>query len=214
MVGVLVWVLWASPLLAVRTVQVDGVVALPADQVRQSAGIARGTPLLRVDVAAAKARVALLPQVARVSVALGWPDRVVITVTERVAVAVVGPPGERSLVDRTGVLFDTITGSPPRGVVPIDVAHPGPHDPGTTAALAAVTALPHALLSRVAHVAATDAGEVTVSLTDGTKVVWGSGDRSAAKAAALDGILQQVGVGALAPARTIDVSTPTAVVLR
>lgn len=213
-VGALAWVLWASPLLAVRTVQVDGVAALPADMVRRSADIAPGTPLLRVDVAAARARVAQLPQVARATVTLGWPDRVVITVTERVAVAVVGLPGERSLVDRTGVPFDTITGAPPRGVVPIDVAHPGPHDPATTAALAAVTALPQALRTTVSHVAATDAGEVTVTLTDGTTVRWGTGDRSSAKAAALNGVLQQIGVGALDHAKTIDVSTPTAVVLR
>lgn len=212
-VGLVAWVLWASPLLAVRTVQVDGVSALPADLVRQSAGIDSGTPLLRVDVAAARIRVSRLPQVAGVTVNLGWPDRVVITVTERVAVAVVGLPGERELVDRTGVLFDTITGSPPPGVVPIAVAHPGPHDPATAAALAAVTALPRALRTTVGHVAATDAGEVTVSLKDGTTVRWGTGERSAAKAAALQGVLQQIGSGALQPATTIDVSTPTAVVL-
>src|SRR3712207_8451305 len=43
--------------------------------------------LLRVDVDAAEARVARLPQVASVEVTRGWPDRVVITVRERVPVA-------------------------------------------------------------------------------------------------------------------------------
>jgi cell division protein FtsQ len=63
-------------------------------------------------------------------------------------------------------------------------------------------------------VTATDLGDVTVILADGTKVVWGTGEASAAKAAALNGILQQIGVGALDPATTIDVSTPSAVVVR
>jgi len=208
------WVLWASPLLAVRTVQVDGVASLPAEQVRQSAGIVSGTPLLRVDVAAARARVSRLPQVASATVNLGWPDRVVITVTERVAVAVVGPPGQRALVDATGVPFDTITGAPPQGVVPIAVDHPGPDDPATAAALSAVTALPRALREKVSRASATEAGEVTLTLTDGTTVRWGTAEKSPAKGAALTAVLQQIGAGALEPATTIDVSTPTAVVLR
>jgi cell division protein FtsQ len=214
LVASVAWVLWASPLLAVRTIQVDGVAGLPAAVVRQSAGIESGTPLLRVDVAAARARVERLPQVASATVNLGWPDRVVITVTERVAVAVVGPPGQRSLVDATGVLFDTISGSPPSGVVPIEVDHAGPRDPATAAVLSAVTALPHALRTTVARAAATGAGEVTLTLADGTTVRWGTSERSAAKGAALAGLLQQIDAGQLDRATTIDVSTPTAVVLR
>ncbi|HEV7211140.1 MAG TPA: FtsQ-type POTRA domain-containing protein [Blastococcus sp.] len=212
--GAVAGVLWAGPLLAVRTVQVDGAASLPAAQVRQAAGIAEGTPLLRVDVAAAEARVARLPQIASVTVTRGWPDRVVITVAERVPVAVVGSPGNRELVDATGMLFDTITGSLPPGVVPIEVAHPGPGDRATMAALAAVTGLPRSLRPRVKAVSATDAGEVSLALDDGVLVRWGTGERSPAKGAALAGLLQQIDAGSLDPAKTIDVSTPDAVVLR
>ena len=45
-------------MLAVAAVQVDGVATLPAEQVREAAGIEAGTPLLQVDVDAAEARVA------------------------------------------------------------------------------------------------------------------------------------------------------------
>jgi cell division protein FtsQ len=210
----LVWVVWGSPLLAVRTIQVDGVSSLSAAEVRTSAGIAAGTPLLQVDTGAAAARVGRLPQVASVAVTRGWPDRVVITVRERVAVAVVGPPGQRSLMDRTGLLFDTISGSPPRGVVPVTVAAPGPGNPATMAALAAVAGLPAAIRPDVRDVAATDAREITVTLTDSTVVQWGTPERSAAKGAALAGILQQIRAGTLTGAHVIDVSTPQAVVLR
>jgi cell division protein FtsQ len=209
-----VWVVWGSPLLAVRTIQVDGVSSLSAAEVRNSAGIAAGTPLLRVDTGAAATRVARLPQVASVAVTRGWPDRVVITVHERVAVAVVGPQGQRSLMDRSGLLFDTISGSAPRGVVPVTVPSPGPRDPATLAALSAVTALPAAIRSDVRDVAATGAGEITVTLTDSTVVQWGTAERSAAKGAALAGIVQQIRAGSLAGAHIIDVSTPQAVVLR
>jgi cell division protein FtsQ len=45
-------------------------------------------------------------------------------------------------------------------------------------------------------------------------VLWGDASESAAKAAALSGLLEQLGSGALEPAETVDVSTPGAVVLR
>ena len=208
------WVIWGSPLLAVRTVQVDGVTTLPAEQVRETAGLAEGTPLLRVDVVAAQQRVAQLPQVDSVEVTRGWPSTVVITVVERTPVAVVGTPGRRSLVDARGVLFDTITGDAPDGVVPLDVADPGPDDPPTMAALGALTALPGDVREQVTAASATSREDVSLTLEDGTQVRWGTPDETTEKAAALAAVLGQIDAEALEPADTIDVSTPDAVVLR
>lgn len=213
-VGILAWLLLAGPVLAVRTVQVDGLVTLPADQVQEAAGIGSGTPLLRVDVDAAEARVARLPQVARVEVTRDWPDSVVITVGERVPVAIVGEPGRRSLVDADGVLFDMVTGAPPDGVVPLDVASPGPDDPATLAGIAAVGALPADVREDVAGAAVTSPDDISLTLADGTLVLWGDANGSGEKSAALAGLLEQLAAGTLEPAETIDVSTPDAVVLR
>ena len=213
-VAVLGWLLLAGPVLAVRAVHVDGVATLPADQVQEAAGIGAGTPLLRVDLGAAQARVARLPQVASVEVTRDWPDSVVITVVERRPVAVVGDPGRRFLVDRDGVLFDTVTGSPPDDVVPLDVATPGPEDPATRAGVAAVASLPADIREQVADAAAVSAEDISLTLTDGTVVSWGDASESRAKAAALVGLLEQIDAGNLDPAETIDVSTPDAVVLR
>jgi cell division protein FtsQ len=209
-----VWLLLVSPVLGVRAVQVDGVRTLPADQVRETAGIAPGTPLLRVDVDAARARVARLPQVASVEVTRGWPHTVVVTVVERKPVAVVGEPGRRTLVDAEGVLFDTVSGAPPAGVVPMDVASPGPGDPATMAALTAVEALSTHLRRQVASVAARTPDDITLTLTDGTQVRWGGPEKSGRKGDALEAVIGQLAKGGLDPARTIDVSTPEAVVLR
>ncbi|MGY1743276.1 MULTISPECIES: cell division protein FtsQ/DivIB [unclassified Blastococcus] len=213
-VAVAAWVVWGSPLLAVATVRVDGAGSLTADQVRAAAGVAEGTPLLRVDTDAAAARVARLPQVASVQVTRGWPQTVVITVAERVPVAVVEQAGTRSLVDAAGVLFDTVTGEPPTGVVPLEVAAPGPEDAATRAGLAALVELPRDVRAQVAAVAAPSANEVTLTLTDGTTVLWGSAEDSAEKADVLVALLGQLASGALEPADTIDVSAPSAVVLR
>lgn len=209
-----VWSLLAGPVLAVDTVQVDGVTTLPADQVRETAGIEAGTPLLRVDVEAARARVARLPQVASVEVTRGWPHTVVVTVVERVPIAVVGEPGRRMLVDAEGVLFDTVTGAPPAGVVPLEVADPGPGDPATMAALAAVESLPDRLRAQVTSASATTAEDIELTLTDGTLVRWGGPEESDRKGAALAALTEKLADGALDAATTIDVSTPEAVVLR
>jgi cell division protein FtsQ len=214
-IAALVAFLWAGPLLSVRTVRVDGVAGLPAGQVQEAAGIAVGTPLLQVDVAGAAARVARIPQVADVEVTRGWPSSVVITVVERTPLAVVESAGRRTLVDAEGVLFDTITGDPPAGVVRLEVADPGPGDPSTEAALSAVAALPPELRTRVVSASDEDEGaDVRLRLDDGTEVLWGDGSEPERKATVLVALLKQVEGGAVEPAETIDVSAPGAVVLR
>jgi cell division protein FtsQ len=213
-IATIAWVLWASPLLSVRSVRVDGAVSLSAGEVRDAAGVRTGTPLLRVDTDAARARVARLPQVSSVQVARGWPSSVVVTVTERVPIAVVESGGQRYLVDDQGVLFDTITGDPPHGVVPLDVRNPKAGDRALTAGLAALDSLPRNVRSDVVAARATTAEDVTLTLSDGTTVLWGDGAGSDAKGRVLSALLEQISAGTLDPAQTIDVSAPDAVVLR
>lgn len=212
--GALAWVFLASPLLAVRTVRVDGAGALSEAQVVQTAGVAEGTPLVRVDTDAAAARVAQLPQVASVEVTRGWPGTVVVTVAERVPVAVVEQDGTRQLVDAGGVVFDTITGAPPAGVVPLEVPDPGPDDVATSAALGALTALPADVRDVVTGVTASTGDDVTLTLTRDRTVRWGSAARTDRKAEVLGALLTQIEEGELEPADTLDVSTPDNVVLR
>jgi cell division protein FtsQ len=209
-----VWLLLVSPVLGVDSVQVDGVTTLAADQVRETAGIEPGTPLLRVDVDGARDRIARLPQVASVAVTRGWPHTVVVTVIERKPVAVVGPPGRRTLVDADGVLFDTITGAPPPGVVPLDVANPGPDDPATMAALEALVALPEDVRDGIDGATVAGPEDITLTLTDGTLVRWGGPAESGKKATVLTALLDRMADEDLEPAGTIDLSTPDAVVLR
>jgi cell division protein FtsQ len=213
-VGIVAWLLLAGPVLAVRAVQVDGISTLPAEQVQEAAALESGTPLLRVDVEAAEKRVARLPQVASVEVTRDWPDSVVITVVERVPVVIVGEAGRRSLVDADGVLFDTVTGDAPDGVVPLEVAEPGPGDAATIAGLAAVGALPADVREQLAGATVDSPEDITLTLTDGTLVRWGDAGESAAKAAVLSALLEQISAEALEPAAEVDVSTPDAVVLR
>jgi cell division protein FtsQ len=212
--ALLCWGVWSGPLLAVRSVQVDGAATLPAALVREAAGIEDGRSLLRVDVDAARDAVAELPQVESVTVTRGWPSRVVITLVERTPLAVVAEAGRRSLLDERGVLFDTVTGEPPAGVVPLSVADPGPDDDATVAALAAIGALPEPVREQVTLVTADEPEQVVLTLADGTLVRWGGGDASAKKAEILGALLDQLAAGTLEPADEVDLSVPSAVVVR
>ncbi len=212
--AVLGWGAWSGPLLAVRSVQVDGASRLPAELVREAAGIEQGRSLLRVDVDAARDAVAELPQVESVTVSRGWPSRVVVTLVERTPLAVVGEAGRRSLLDEQGVLFDTVTGEPPAGVVPLSVRDPGPDDDATRAALDAIAALPAPVRAQVALATAEDADAVVLTMGDGTVVRWGSGEQSGKKAQILAALLDQLADGTLEPADELDLSVPSAVVVR
>ena len=67
---------------------------------------------------------------------------------------------------------------------------------------------------QVTLVSATSPDDVTLTLTDGRTVLWGSAEQTDRKSQVLGALLDQIGAGTLEPAGTLDVSTPDAVVLR
>jgi len=83
-VGVIAYVIAHSSLLGAGTVQVHGVPATAASEIRAAARIPDGSPLLFLDEGAIARRVEALPTVARAQVSTELPSTVVIRVTERV----------------------------------------------------------------------------------------------------------------------------------
>ncbi len=204
--GLLTWLLYFSPVLAVRSVEVAGSQDVSAAAVREVAGIPAGLPLLRLDTDAVTERLRALPQIESVTVARSWPSTVLIEVIERAPVAVVDSEGAQWLIDRHGVLFAQVT-EPPAGVPPLEVERAAADDRATMAALEVIGALPADVLARVARVSATTPDSVVLHLVSGRTVIWGSAEDSERKALVLEGVFGQ-------PGRTIDVSSPTAVVIR
>jgi cell division protein FtsQ len=82
--------LFHSPLLSVRTLEVDGAVNVAIEPVLKQHGIAEGEPLIWTDVDGARAEISRDPWVASVTVERDWPVSVQVSVTERRPVAVVG----------------------------------------------------------------------------------------------------------------------------
>jgi len=188
--AVLVWVVAFSSLLGVRTVRVQGVHVLTSRQVITAADVADGTPLVRVDTTAVARRVERLPEVASAQVSTSFPSTLLIRVTERQPVGYLRRGSQAVLVDRTGAQYRTVAAAPaglPRFVVPAgtDARTTG----GAVATVAA--ALPAALRREVRSIEALDPAAITLVLTHGRVVAWGSADRSADKARLLPTLLAQ-----------------------
>ena len=195
-----VWIIGFSSVFGVRTIQVRGTQVLTAAQVRTAADIPTGTPLVRVDTTAATRRIERLAVVDSAQVRTSFPSTVVITIAERQPVGYVHRGGRDVLVDRTGDQYRSVAKAPahlPRFVVPsgTDARTTG----GAVATVAA--ALPADVRAKVISIEALDPRAITLVLTRGRVVSWGSAARSADKARILPALL---GRGA----QHIDVTNP------
>jgi cell division protein FtsQ len=198
--AVAIYALASSSVLGVRAITVTGLDRVPRSQVIAAAAIRPGTPLTRVDTAAARRRVEAITEVQSAQVSRNWPDGIVIAVTERApALAVRGADGYE-LIDPAGV---TVTSAPrrPPGIPLFLPSGPVLGNPGVAAAAAVTRQLPAQLSQRLVSVTAPAAGDVTLHLSHGVTVFWGSAGGSAAKQRALT-VLMRTG------ARYYDVSQP------
>jgi cell division protein FtsQ len=191
-VALLVWVIAFSSVLGVKTVTVRGTDLAGSAQVRAAAAIGRGTPLVRLDAGSVARRVEALPAVESASVGISYPNTVVITVVERVALGYLQSGSQYVLVDRTGDQFRTVSVRP--RALPLFAIPAGPGAKATGEALASVAAaLPSALLARIASIQGFDPSAITLLLSDHRVVSWGSAQHNAEKARVLPTLLDQPG---------------------
>jgi cell division protein FtsQ len=191
--------LYFTPIMSARDIVVVGLGAVPQEEVISAVAVAPGTPLLQVNTDAVAERVAAIRRVASVRVQREYPSTLRVTVVERVPVVVKDYPDGPHLFDRDGV--DFAVGPPPPGVPYLDTKNPGPDDAPTRAALQVMTSLRPEVATQVARVDAPSVAGITLQLTDGRQVVWGTTDRTEEKALKLGALLTQ-------PGKTYDVSSP------
>lgn len=195
-----VWLVFFSSTLAVSKVEVEGNQLLSDQRVVRIAAVPEGEQLAFVDLADAERRVETLSEVKDADVTRAWPDGVLISVTERTAVAVVEVGGTLRGLDDEGIVFREFKTAPknlPR-VRPTTST-------GTDAlkeAAAVVSVLPDDLAGRVDHVEVQTIDQITLVLRDGREVLWGSADESDRKATVLVVLLDKQ------DAKLYDVSVP------
>jgi len=202
--GVVVWTVFGSGVLAVDRIEVRGAELLSDATVRRAVDVPVGTPLARVDTAAARARVEDLVEVAEVEVTRSWPDALVVVVRERQAVAVVEVGGRVRGMDDTGVVFRDFARRPRE--LPVVRVGGRVRDEALVEAARVLDALPALLDGAVSHVAVRTVDDITVVLQDGRRVVWGSAEESGNKGAVLQVLLDQPATDP--PVREYDVSVP------
>lgn len=100
------WVFYLSPFLTVSRVNVEGAHVATDDQVRQAAGIAKGSSLAGLNAHAIEQRVAKLPVMASCHLTRSWPSAVTLQVTERKLVYQAQDAGSFQWTDETGAVFN------------------------------------------------------------------------------------------------------------
>ncbi|MGI5374736.1 cell division protein FtsQ/DivIB [Streptomyces sp. CA-251387] len=211
-----VWALYGSQWLRVERVSVSGTRVLTPAQVLEAADVPVGAPLISVDTDAIEARLRRkLPRIDVVDVVRGWPHGIGLKVKERTPVLIVQKGRNFIEVDDEGVRFATVSEAP-KGVPALELTVSRSSSAAASLrrfgeerlvreAVRVARAIPAAVarITQVVKVRSYD--DISLELGDGRTVVWGSGEKGAAKARALTALMK-----ASPDARYFDVSVPTA----
>jgi cell division protein FtsQ len=209
------WLLYGSPWLRVEKVSVSGVRVLTDRQVLDAADVAVGSPLISIDIDAVEARLRrTLPRIDSVDVVRSWPHGIGLKVTERTPVLILknsGNGGKYVEVDAKGVRFATVSAAP-RGVPALELAVSKPAvlrrfpvDRLVREAVGVAGDIPAAVRRDTRIVKVRSYDSISLELSGGRSVEWGSGEKGRAKARTLTALMK-----AAPGARHFDVSAPIA----
>ncbi|MFE2610495.1 cell division protein FtsQ/DivIB [Streptomyces mirabilis] len=209
------WLLYGSPWLRVEKVSVSGVRVLTDRQVLHAADVSVGSPLISIDTDAVEARLRRkLTRIDSVDVVRSWPRGIGLKVTERTPVLILkntGNGGKYVEVDAKGVRFATVSVAP-RGVPTLELAvseaavlRRFPVDRVVREAVGVAGDIPAAVRRDTRIVKVRSYDSISLELSGGRSVEWGSGDKGRAKARTLTALMK-----AAPGARHFDVSTPIA----
>jgi cell division protein FtsQ len=200
-----------SPLLALKTIRVEGASLVKTADVQSALQSQLDTPLALVDSGAIRKELARFPLIQSYVTESVPPNTLVVHIVERAPIAVVPAGSGFAVVDPAGVVISKSDARPPTLPL-IDVGTAGVKSKAFSAAVEVLLALPKSVLDQVDTVTAQTKDDVTFLLSGaGQKVVWGSAEHSEAKARALAGLIKNTSRSA---AIEYDVSAPNAAVVR
>lgn len=213
--------LWDSPVLDLRTVEVGGNTRVAARDVVVASRLSDADHLLRISTAHVASSVQESPWVSEARVERILPSTVRITVVERTPAAVV-PVGTASwFVDRDGVVLEQVpagvtapsfegTRLPVIADLPVEAVLPGAFvEPAQyRQALTVLHSLPAAVRERVAVVRAPTPDGITLEMTNGPVILFGSAEALRDKVFAVRALMEKTTADGLDLA-SIDVRVPT-----
>ncbi|WP_227496896.1 FtsQ-type POTRA domain-containing protein [Planctomonas psychrotolerans] len=199
-----------SPLLALRNIQVEGASRIPAGELVSALDDQLGTPLPLLDLGRVRDELRAYPLIESYSTESRPPDTLVVRIVERTPIATVPAEDGFRLVDPAGVVIELLA-ERPAGVPLLDIGDADTSSDRFDAAAEVLVALPADFVGSVDTVSASTQDDVSLVLTDGTRVVWGSSDASAVKAARLPALVE---ANAGREVSEYDVSSPDNLVVR
>ncbi len=201
----LVFVAVYSPILALRTIAIDGTARLDPAELAAAVNGQLGTPLALIDFDRMTTELSSFPLIRSYVTVTVPPDTLVIHIVERQPVGSIRVGDRYRLVDPAGVTVQEATERTP-GVPVIDLGGADATSPAFASVVEVLLALPPGLLAQVDSASARTRDDVTLVLTGvGQSVSWGSADESVRKAALLAAL---IAVTDPARAGEFDVSAP------
>ena len=200
-----------SPILALRTVVVDGTNRIDPAEIQAAVETQQGTPLALLNFDAITEELSVFPLIRSYVTEIVPPDTLLVHIVEREPIGSVKVDGVFRLVDPAGV---TIQESAERieGVPVIDAGGADTSSPAFAAVTEVLLSLPTDLRTRVQSASATTKDDVSFVLSGvGQRVVWGSASDSARKAALLASLISITDAGR---AGEFDVSAPSNGIVR
>ena len=194
-----------SPLLSLKTIRIEGASKVSAADIRVAVAGQLGTPLALVDTGAIRSAIARFPLIRSFVTETLPPDTLVIRIAERVPMGTLATASGFSVVDPAGVVLDSSANRTP-GLPLIDLGSATTSGPAFTSAVAVLISLPTKLAGQVDTVSAQTSDDVTLTLSGGKVVVWGSSEKTELKARVLAAM---VSAAASSSAVKYDVSAPT-----
>lgn len=179
------WSLYQSRWFITETVTIQGLSRLTTEQVSGLASVQLNEPLASQDVDAITERLQSLPEIKSALVERGWPKTLVITITERIPVAVAATAGGFNLIDDEGKNAGSVA-SPLPGLLVIAAA---PDSPAMVEAIKVVAALPAEW--QVVGLSATSQDNVVANLASGAVVIFGTGEFADKKVQVASALLKQ-----------------------
>ncbi|TWX41118.1 FtsQ-type POTRA domain-containing protein [Frigoribacterium sp. ACAM 257] len=202
-----------SPLLSLEQIEVEGTARVDAVEVQAAVSGQLGTPLARIDFERITTELEQFPLIASYVTETAPPHTLVIRVTERQPIATVSSGDGFDLVDPAGVVVQRLDDRQ-EGVPLVDVGGAPLDGTAFRSTAEVLLALPQALRQTVDSATASTADDVTLSLSTGERVVWGSADDSAEKAQVLAGLIADQARRDPAASVEFDVSAPDNGIIR
>ncbi|MFB6982247.1 cell division protein FtsQ/DivIB [Streptomyces scopuliridis] len=212
LVGGGIWSLYGSSWLRVEKVNASGTDVLTRAEVETAAAVPVGAPLISVDTDAIETRLLRkLPRIDSVEVVRSWPNGIGLKVIERKPALLLEKGAKFIEVDAGGVRFATVEKAP-RDVPLLELAvdrSAGTQRFGTERlmreAVRVRAEVPEKVAGDIRVVRVRSYDSISLELTGGRTVMWGSGEDGTAKARALTALMK-----AVPRAGHFDVSAPTA----